>query len=56
MIAVGSRGCQQHDEEYPQKESECTECKGSGWLVTDHDDVNNNDLEEECPFCLGEGK
>ena len=34
----------------------CPFCKGSGWLVTDHDDVNNNDLEEECPFCLGEGK
>ena len=50
------RGCRQHDEEYPQKESECIECKGSGWLVTDNDDVNNNDLEEECPFCLGDGK
>ena len=50
------RGCAKHDEDYPDKETECERCEGYGWLATDHDNVNKNDLEEECHFCLGRGR
>ena len=49
-------GCQKPDKNYPDKEVDCDECKGNGWIVTDYDEVNGNDLEEECNFCSGYGK
>ena len=42
------RGCAKHDEDYPNKETECERCEGFGWT--------NPSLEEECPFCNGDGK
>ena len=41
------QGCAKHDEDYPDKETECERCEGFGW--------SNPSLEEECHFCNGDG-
>ena len=52
------RGCAKHDEDYPDKETDCERCGGTGYEdeFRVKEGIPLTGLGDDCHFCNGDGK